>query len=243
MRIRKKPWSAKELAENPRILKDPAKYREYFDNDHPIHVEIGCGKGRFITQTAAKNPNINYIAIEREATVLAVAARLSRVVDEGDSLTGSTALTDSTALTGSTSTTGRLAFMELDATELPKYFKPGEIKRLYINFCDPWHRRKKWAKRRLTHANFLEMYEALDIPEIFFKTDNRILFEFSINQFSERGWIMRNISLDLHKDLHEDSIKDSNKDSHKAGFDENVMTEYEEKFSAKGPIYRLEAYR
>ena len=206
MRIRKKPWAPKELTDNPRILQNPADYAgklpEYFNNDQPLHVELGCGKGRFIAQTAAQNPTINYIAVERESVVLAVAARLSRDID------------------------ANLAFLMLDAVELPKYFNPGDIKRLYINFCDPWPRRKKWAKRRLTHVNFLAMYEDLKIPEIFFKTDNRILFEFSINQFSERGWIMRNISLDLHN----------------SGIEDNIMTEYEEKFSAHGPIYRLEAY-
>lgn len=211
MRIRKKPWAAKELSENQRILKDPAEYAgkftEYFGNGQPIHVEIGCGKGRFITQTAANNLNINHIAIEREKVVLAVAARRAREMLGADN---------------------RLVFMELDAEELFEYFKPGEIDRLYINFCDPWPRKKKWAKRRLTHVNFLRLYESLGVPEIFFKTDNRILFEFSINQFSERGWVMRNVSLDLH-----------DSDLHKNG--DNVMTEYEEKFSAFGPIYRLEA--
>ena len=205
MRIRKKPWAPKELAENPLIIRNPEPHKiaEHFKNRQPIHMELGCGKGRFIAQTAAQNPHINYIAVEREEIVLAVAARLSRGAE------------------------GSLLFLNLDAVNLPEYFSPGEIRRLYINFCDPWHRRKKWAKRRLTHINFLKMYEALEIPEIFFKTDNRILFEFSINQFSEQGWIMRNVSLDLHN----------------SGFDDNIMTEYEEKFSDFGPIYRLEAYR
>ena len=205
MRIRKKPWAPQELADNPLIMKEPKahalKMPEYFNNNNPIHLEIGSGKGRFISQCAARNPQINHIAMEREETVMAIAARLARDVD------------------------GSLVFINLDAQELLDYFKPGDIDRLYINFCDPWHRRKKWAKRRLTHINFLSMYEKLEIPEIHFKTDNRILFEFSINQFSEAGWIMRNVSLDLHN----------------SGMDDNIMTEYEEKFSAHGPIYRLEA--
>ena len=204
MRIRKKPWAPKELAENPLIIKNPEPHKilQNFAKNQPVHMEIGCGKGRFISQTAAQNPNINYIAVEREEIVLAVAARLSRQME------------------------GSLIFLNLDATNLTDYFLPGEISRLYINFCDPWHRRKKWAKRRLTHLNFLAMYESLEISEIFFKTDNRILFEFSINQFSESGWIMKNVSLDLHN----------------SNFEDNVMTEYEEKFGQLGPIYRLEAY-
>jgi len=207
MRIRKKPWAAQELEENQLILRNPEAYAhkmpEYFNNDNPIHLEIGSGKGRFIIQCAAKNPDINHIAMEREETVMAIAARLARESE------------------------GSLAFVNLDAKDLLEYFKPGDISRLYINFCDPWHRRKKWAKRRLTHVNFLANYEKLEIPEIHFKTDNRILFEFSINQFSEAGWVMKNVSLDLHN----------------SGMEDNIMTEYEEKFSAHGPIYRLEASR
>ena len=210
MRMRKKPWAANELLTNPHIIQEPLnqayKMNEHFSKNQPIHVEIGCGRGRFISQCAAKNPHINHIAIEREPTALATAARLARET-EGEAA---------------------LIFLMLDAAELPEYFKPGDISRLYINFCDPWPRKKKWAKRRLTHSNFLALYEGLKIPEIFFKTDNRILFEFSINQFSERAWIMRNVSLDLHNSA--------------VGLEDNIMTEYEEKFSAFGPIYRLEAF-
>jgi len=210
MRIRKKTWAAQELSDNPRILQDPAahayKMAEYFGNNQPIHLEIGCGKGRFISTCASQNPNINHIAMEREEQVMAIAARLSRDIQ------------------------AQLVFLNLDAEELANYFKAGDISRLYINFCDPWHRRKKWAKRRLTHVNFLSIYEKLQIPEIYFKTDNRILFEFSINQFSERGWIMKNVSLDLHNSGMAEEIG-------------NIMTEYEEKFMHKGPIYRLEAIK
>ena len=110
---------------------------------------------------------------------------------------------------------------------LSEFFEPGEIKRLYINFCDPWPK-KKWAKRRLTHKNFLEKYKGLfgSEGEIFFKTDNRGLFEFSLNELCGNGWLLSNISLDLHS----------------SGFEGNIMTEYEEKFSSRGfPIYRCEA--
>jgi len=150
------------------------------------------------------------VALEREPIILAAAARLSRDILSGNNQ-------------------GSLAFMLAEASEIPRFFQPGEISRLYINFCDPWPNKNKWAKRRLTHVSFLDMYQALEIPEIHFKTDNRYLFEFSINQFSERGWKMRNVSLDLHKS-----------NSNMSG---NIMTEYEEKFSPYGPIYRLEAYK
>lgn len=207
MRTRKKKWTAAELADNPRILRDPPAYagrfKEYFGDTNPVHMELGCGKGRFITQTAIRNPHIHYVAIERDPTILAAAARLSKELPCS------------------------LVFIMLDASELLQYFKPGDIQRLYINFCDPWPNKKKWAKRRLTHANYLTIYEQLEIPEIFFKTDNRTLFAFSIESFSQRGWRMQNVSLDLHRD----------------GMEGNIMTEYEEKFSTAGlPIYRLEAY-
>lgn len=193
--------------DNPRILRDAEEYkkriRECFENDNPIHLEIGCGKGRFITETSRRNPEINYIAMEREAVILAAAARRAQE-----------------------QTAGSLVFLLADVKDISEYFHPGEISRLYINFCDPWPRKKKRARRRLTHENFLALYEQLKIPEIFFKTDNRILFEASIESFSRQRWLLQNVSLDLHA----------------SDMADNIRTEYEEKFSAFGPIYRLEAY-
>jgi tRNA (guanine-N7-)-methyltransferase len=210
MRARKKKWAPTELAENPLIIRhQPDKtidIRGFFKNDNPIHMEIGCGKGRFITQSALRYPDINFIAIEREPQILAAAARLGLLSSRGEPLS--------------------LAFMLADVNTLTDWIKPGDISRLYINFCDPWPNKKKWAKRRLTHENFLKIYEKLAIPEVHFKTDNRLLFEFSLESFNANGWRMQNISLDLHASNPED----------------NIVTEYEEKFSAFGPIYRLEAY-
>jgi len=208
MRARKKKWAPGELANNPRIIRDAETYakrlKKYFDNDNPIHLEIGCGKGRFATESSRRNPDINYIAMERESVILAAAARQAEQAGANT-----------------------LAFLLLDADVLMDFFLPGDIERLYINFCDPWPGKKKRAKRRLTHEKYLTMYEALRIPEIHFKTDNRPLFEFSLESFSSNGWLIKNISLDLHADS--------------APY--NIMTEYEEKFSQKGfPIYRLEAY-
>lgn len=211
MRLRKKPWANKELAINDKLLEEPEKYkgkwREFFGNDKPIHVEIGCGKGQFISKMSLKNPDINYIAVERQKLVIVTALRKSREMGVSDNI----------------------RFMCADVSDLLNYFEPNEIDRLYINFCDPWPR-KKWAKRRLTHKNFLAIYEKLfeNGGEINFKTDNRGLFEFSLNEFeAQKGWIMKNITLDLHN----------------SDFEGNIMTEYEEKFSSKGmPIYRLEAY-
>jgi len=207
MRARKKKWAPGVLANNPRIIRDAnaqaGRLKAYFNNQNPIHLEIGCGKGRFISQASHLNPDINYLAIEREPVILAAAARQAEE-----------------------SGANALAFLLLDADELLEYFRPGDISRLYINFCDPWPGKKKRAKRRLTHEKYLSMYQQLLIPELHFKTDNRPLFEFSIESFSEQGWGIKNVSLDLHAD----------------NIEGNIMTEYEQKFSSIGmPIYRLEA--
>ena len=213
MRTRKKKWSAGELENNPRILRNEGEYtgrfNEYLENQfgisRPVHLELGCGKGRFIIETSRRNPDIHFVAVERDPTILATAARRA---EEGGA--------------------GSLVFVLADVNDKLEFIRPGDISRLYINFCDPWSRKKKWAKRRLTHDTYLEMYEKLQIPELFFKTDNRILFEASLESLSRRNWLMKNIALDLHA-------------SEYATSGENIMTEYEEKFSAHGPIYRLEA--
>jgi len=207
MRARKKKWAPEELSSNPRILRNADAYaslKDFYGNSpKPLHLEIGCGKGRFIAETSRRAPEVNFIAIERESTILATAARLAEETGAGS-----------------------VVFVHADVNNITDYFRPGEISRLYINFCDPWPTKKKRARRRLTHDNFLAKYEQLQIPELFFKTDNQILFEASLESFSRMGWILENVSLDLHKSKMED----------------NIMTEYEEKFSAHGPIYRLEAH-
>ena len=211
MRLRKKPWGDNELNTNDRFIKQPelnkGKWKEIFGNENPIHIEIGTGKGQFITTTSILNPNINYIAIERQTNVIVSALKKSREKGVGKNI----------------------VFFVADVKELLNYFEPEEIERIYINFCDPWPNKKKWAKRRLTHKNFLNLYESLFVNggEVFFKTDNKLLFEFSLNEFADKGWRLHNISLDLHN----------------SDFEGNVKTEYEEKFSSIGmPIYRLEAY-
>ncbi len=211
MRLRKKPWGDNELNTNDRFIHKPeenkGKWREIFGNDNPIHIEIGTGKGQFLTTMSILNPNINYIAIERQTNVIVSALKKGREKGVGKNI----------------------VFFVADVKELLNYFEPEEINRIYINFCDPWPNKKKWAKRRLTHKNFLNLYESLftNGGEVFFKTDNRLLFEFSLNEFADKGWRLHNISLDLHN----------------SDFEGNVKTEYEEKFSSIGmPIYRLEAY-
>lgn len=211
MRLRKKPWGEYELENNKNLITSPeknkGKWKDFFCNENPLHIEIGTGKGNFITTTSLLNKDINYLAIERQTNVIVSALKKGREKGIG----------------------GNIGFFVADVKDILNYFESGEISRIYINFCDPWERKKKWAKKRLSHTNFLKLYETLfkDRGEIFFKTDNKNLFEFSLNEFCDRGWQLKNISLDLHN----------------SNMKNNVKTEYEEKFSNKGmPIYRLEAY-
>lgn len=212
MRIRKKPWAEKEIAENKAYIDNPrefkGKWNEVLKNNNPIHIEIGCGKGNFISEMSKLNPDVNYIGIEREEQIIVSALKKSRELGAGSNL---------------------MFFCE-DVANCLEIFEQGEVSRIYTNFADPWHRRKKWAKRRLTHKNFLDLYEKLfgdKGGELFMKTDNKVLFEFSLNEIADKGWRLHNISLDLHN----------------SDYEGNVMTEYEKKFSEQGmPIYRLEGY-
>ncbi|CAG5093552.1 tRNA (guanine-N(7)-)-methyltransferase [Thermobacillus xylanilyticus] len=217
MRLRGRKGIREEIESQPElVVLDPAPYRgrwrERFGNDRPIHVELGMGKGKFISEMSVRNPEINYIGIDmfdeliRRAAVKARAAWAPQGAE----------------------TPPNLALVRANIEYLETFFAPGEIERIYLNFSDPWPK-KKHAKRRLTHPRFLRKY--LDIlnenGEIHFKTDSRLLFEFSLNSFCDMEITLRNISLDLHRDgLREDL----------------VMTEYETKFAEQGmPIYRLEA--
>lgn len=208
MRLRKVKNALEKLRQNKTYFIDNPQehikeWEKVFGNSCPIHMEIGCGKGKFIYEMAKNNPNINYIAIEKYDSVLL------RVLEKIEN-----------------ETIPNLKLVVLDASNLKNYFSSAEISRIYINFSDPWPK-SAHQKRRLTYKSFLENYAYIlkSEGEIFQKTDNRKLFEFSLQSFSEQGWILSNISLDLHKDALED----------------NIMTEFEEKWSKLGPIYRLEA--
>ena len=180
------------------------KWREIFGNDHPIHVEVGSGKGAFITGMAKANPDINYIGIDIQKSVLSYA--LDKVL-EAD--------------------VPNIKLLWVDGSELTNYFADGEIDRLYLNFSDPWPK-KRHEKRRLTYKSFLDTFKQIlpEKGEIHFKTDNRGLFEYSLVSFSQYGMVLKGVWLDLHA----------------SDFEGNVMTEYEQKFSSKGQvIYRVEA--
>ena len=181
------------------------KWNQLFNNSNPIHIEIGCGKGQFISTLAKLNPNINYIAIEKYDSVLLRC--LEKVID---------------------SDLNNLKLITFDASDLRELFSDKEISRIYLNFSDPWPK-SHHAKRRLTSSIFLNIYKYIlkEDGEIFFKTDNRKLFEFSLESFNENNYKLSNISLDLHNDLEK--------------YKDNITTEFEDKWSKLGPIYRLEA--
>jgi len=171
-----------------------------------MHIEIGIGKGTFITTLASKNPDILYIGIELSKPVLALATKKIRRFEEENN----------TKLTN-------LLIFDKDATMLDEIFNRNEVDKIYLNFSDPWPKNKH-TKRRLTSPDFLKVYRNIlkENGKVEFKTDNRKLFEYSLLTLNEAKVIMEYISLDLHKE----DIP-------------NIVTEYEEKFSKFGPIYKL----
>ena len=192
-------------------VKDPVamkgSWRSLYPQARELWVEIGCGKGKFTVETAQANPDILLIAIERcrEAMVMA----MEKARDMG--------LTN-------------VFFVDLDVALMEGCFAFGEIDRMFINFPDPWPRSKN-AKRRLTSSRFLACYETFLKPEglLEFKTDNRALFDFSLESIPEAGWYIQDYTFDLH---------------HSPLCEGNVMTEYEERFSSMGhPICKLIAGR
>ncbi|MBO8165218.1 MAG: tRNA (guanosine(46)-N7)-methyltransferase TrmB [Brevibacillus sp.] len=209
MRLRNIPGAEEALRQYPVFVEDPASYKgrwqERFGNTQPLHLEIGCGKGRFITTLAERHPEINFIALEVKAEVLYRTAQRTQM-----------------------RSIPNLALVQYNAAQLTDLFAENELERIYLNFSDPWPKRRH-HKRRLTYVTYLRMYKQVLKPygEIHFKTDNEGLFEFSLNQFSDERFQLRNITFDLH---------------HSPFAEENVMTEYEERFSARGQrIYRTEA--
>lgn len=212
MRLRNIKGADEAVANSPYCIQTPTElkgvWNTVFKNDNPIHIEIGMGKGQFIMSLAKENPHINYIGIERYTSVLLRALQKM----EAEPLEN-------------------LRFLCVDAMILPEIFESNEVKRIYLNFSDPWPK-DRHAKRRLTSRTFLERYhQILDTNgHIEFKTDNKGLFDFSLEEIPDAGWNIDAYTLDLHHDA-----------SMNVG---NIMTEYEEKFSSMGnPIYKLIASR
>lgn len=213
MRLRNIP-GAKEVIENsPYVVHEPQKQKgqwsHVFENDYPIHIEVGMGKGRFLMDMAKIHPEVNYVGIEMYDSVLLRALQKREEYEQNEG------------------TLTNLYFMCVDARLLPEIFEKGEVEKIYLNFSDPWPKARH-AKRRLTSRQFLERYDQILIPEgsVEFKTDNRDLFAFSLEEVKEAGWTLEASTFDLHHD--EELMKG------------NVMTEYEEKFSSMGnPIHKL----
>ena len=211
MRLRNVPGARETIIENQFSIQQPeqmkGKWAEVFQNDHPIHIEVGMGKGQFIIEMARRNPEVNYIGIEKYSSVLVRAVEKLEDFEQDN-----------------------LRLIRMDAENIEEVFDKDEVDRIYLNFSDPWPK-DRHAKRRLTSTRFLERYNNILTPEgrVMFKTDNKDLFDFSLEQVEEAGWILENHTYDLHHSEYNEG---------------NVMTEYEEKFSAKGnPICRLVAYR
>ena len=210
MRMRRKKHLDERLeACSDLIIYDIEKYngdiRSVFnDYEKPLCMEIGCGKGKFITELATRDSESNFIAVEKNMNVLLLAAEKAKTA----SLTN-------------------IRFLAGDVNILREFKTETKCDRIYINFCDPWHK-NTYQKRRLTHRQHLILWEKLlkKNGEIHFKTDNLKLFEFSLNSFSDYDMKLKNITFDLHN----------------SNFEGNIVTEYEQLFSEKGqPIYRCEA--
>lgn len=214
MRLRNIPGSKETIAASDYVVQNPetkkGSWKELFGNDHPVQIEVGMGKGRFIMDMARLHKDRNFVGIEMYDSVLLRAVQKREQLEEE---------------------LPNLYFIRMDARNLPEVFGKGEVDRIYLNFSDPWPK-DRHAKRRLTSRQFLERYEKIlaDGGKVEFKTDNRPLFEFSLEEVKEAGWVLEACTFDLH---HEEQMMEG-----------NVMTEYEEKFSQAGnPIHKLIIHR
>nr|WP_308627119.1 tRNA (guanosine(46)-N7)-methyltransferase TrmB [uncultured Eisenbergiella sp.] len=202
MRLKNVPGSREAIGESRFVIHEPeaqkGKWTEIFGNEKPIHIEIGMGKGRFLMGMAAQHPEINYIGIEKYSSVLLRAIQKM----EEDELPN-------------------VRFLRMDAEDLCNVFDKEEISRIYLNFSDPWPK-DRHAKRRLPSRQFLARYDEILKKDgtLEFKTDNRILFDFALEELEPAGWKADVVTFDLHGD--------------EALMQGNVMTEYEERFSSIG---------
>ena len=202
MRLKNVPGARDVIAESSLVVHEPEKqkgnWQQVFGNDHPIHIEIGMGKGRFICEMAKTHPDINYIGIEKYSSVLLRA--IQKMEEEP---------------------LPNLLFIRMDAENIDEVFGLDEVDRIYLNFSDPWPK-DRHAKRRLPSKEFLARYDRFLKKEgvLEFKTDNKGLFDFAVEELPQAGWKLVKITYDLH---HDEEMMQG-----------NVMTEYEEKFSSMG---------
>ena len=205
MRLKNVPGAREVIADSIYCIHDPeeqkslkGQWRSLFENEQPLHIEIGMGKGQFIYGMAVAHPEINYIGIEKYSSVL---IRAIQKMEE--------------------SPLPNLRFIRMDAEEICEVFGTGEVDRIYLNFSDPWPKKRN-AKRRLPSKEFLRRYDVIlsEDGRIEFKTDNRELFDFAVEEVPFSSFVMDAVTYDLHAD----PVMNEG----------NVMTEYEERFSAKG---------
>ena len=212
MRLRNITGSEEVIAASPYVVQNPkelkGKWKEYWNNEKEIHIEIGMGKGRFMMGMAKEHPDINYIGIEKYSSVL---LRAVQKMEEEQLL--------------------NLKFILIDAKEIADVFDKEEVDRIYLNFSDPWPK-DRHAKRRLPSRQFLSKFDEILKKDgiLEFKTDNKSLFNFAVDEVEPAGWNLKEITYDLHND--EKMVQG------------NIMTEYEEKFSSMGnPIYKYIIHR
>lgn len=204
MRLRRKPWIDTAILDYADFVTPlggdwkvfAGAWTEAFGRTAPLHVEIGVGKGDFLTELAARNPDVNYVGLEAQQGVLYFAARKAAARELKN-----------------------VRLLVFDAAHLTELFAPAEVDRIYLNFSDPWPKARH-AKRRLTSELFLARYAAVlkADGEIHFKTDNTGLFDYSLETMEREGWQLSRVTHDLHA----------------CGEEDNIMTEYERKFSARG---------
>ncbi len=209
MRLRHIRGAEETIAASPYVVQEPkmqkGRWEEVFGNKNPIYIEVGMGKGRFIMELARLHPENNYIGIERYSSVLLRALQKMEEMELPN-----------------------IRFMCVDAKELGEMFEKGEVSQIYLNFSDPWPK-DRHAKRRLTSPEFMKVYQQIlaEDGSVEFKTDNKGLFEYSLEAIPEAGWKITEKTFDLHNSPMAEG---------------NVMTEYEMKFSSEGqPICKLVA--
>ena len=207
MRLRNVAGSREVISESRFVIQNPKEqknhWHELFGNSNPIHIEIGMGKGRFIMDMARLHPKINYVGIEKYSSVLIRGIQKM----EAEELPN-------------------LYFIRMDAEYITEVFGQEEVAKIYLNFSDPWPK-DRHAKRRLPSCEFLNRYNEILSKEgnLEFKTDNKELFTFALEQLEIAGWNLDQVTYDLHND--------------EVMMEGNVMTEYEERFSSMGnPIYK-----
>ncbi len=210
-RVRRVAGTQERLWASPYTVKEPHKQRghwsELYPKNQPLVMEIGSGRGRWIYTAAKRHPELNYLGVDVVPEI---------IMDAIDEHAEKTDAPD------------QVRFLWLNAEHLDEVFAPGEVSDIYLHFSDPWPK-KRHAKRRLTYRDFLDVYAYILAEDgtVHLKTDSRELFDFSIEEFTERGWRLENVTNDLYADLPED----------------NIATEYERRFHKRGiPINSLLAY-